>query len=157
MMKNKNFVKLLISFTCIMGYLNLYGTIVNEYFSMYKLTDDQTSYIAGTANVFAIIGTLIISAILDKYKNYRKAFLILNFIGIICHSLMTLLIELYEEQAFYILIILWTLCSTSILPIYTCSMDFVVELTYPVGESISGGFIMSFNQISGIIAVSYCL
>jgi hypothetical protein len=32
-------------------------------------------------------------------------------------------------------------------------MDFVCELTYPVGESISGGLIMISSQISGIISV----
>ena len=58
-------------------------------------------------------------------------------------------------KALIILLILWTLCSFSIVPIFTCSMDFVVELTYPVGESISGGLIMMVNQITGILAVRY--
>ena len=35
-------------------------------------------------------------------------------------------------------------------------MDFVCEITYPVGESISEGIIMSFNQIMGIFGIIIC-
>jgi FLVCR family feline leukemia virus subgroup C receptor-related protein len=153
MIKNKSFLKLLISFTCILGYFNVYGTIVNEYFSRYGLDEDQTSYVAVVANVLAIISCLITSIILDKFKNYKKAFIILNLIGFFSHIAMTVLLEILEDNRFIVLTIFWSLCSLSILPIYTLSMDFVCELTYPVGESISGGFIMCFNQISGIIGV----
>ena len=41
-------------------------------------------------------------------------------------------------------------------PIYTSGMDFVCEITYPVGESISEGVIMTFNQIMGIIGILIC-
>ncbi len=152
MLKNKSFLKLLVSFTCILGYFNVYGTIINGYFSKYGLDEDQTSYVAGVANVMAIISCIITSIILDKSKNYKKAFIILNVIVFISHILMTVLLEVVDN-AYIIFFIFWSICSLCILPIYTLSMDFVVELTYPVGESISGGFIMCFNQISGIIGV----
>lgn len=156
MFKNKNFIKLLAMFTFILGYFNLYGTIVNEYFSKYGLTDNQTSYVGGVANFMAIIGCLIVSAILDKLKNYKRAFLILNTFGLICHLTMTISLEYFYDYNYIILMVLWTFCSMSIIPIYTCSMDFVVELTYPVGESISGGLIMTCSQISGILAIVIC-
>jgi Na+/melibiose symporter-like transporter len=153
MLKNKSFLRMLISFIFILGYVNVYGTIINEYFSKYGLNSDQTSYIGGIANVIAIISCLVASTILDKFKNYKKVFLMLNVVGLIFHILMTVLLEVFEDYSFLILLVCWTVCSSTILPIYTCSMDFVVELTYPVGESISGGFVMCCNQITGIIAV----
>jgi Na+/melibiose symporter-like transporter len=146
---------LLISFTCIIGYFNLYGTIVNEYFSRYGLDDDETNYVGVIANFSGIVGCLIISAFLDKYKVYKKPFLILSCFGLICHVTMTILLELSDSNAFIILTVLWTFCSISVLPIFTISMDFVIELTYPVGESISGGVIMTCTQISGIISVLF--
>lgn len=151
--KNKNFFKLLISFTCIIGFFNLYGTITNEYFTKYGLTSDEASYIAACGNFIGILASLGISMIIDKYKNYRKSFLILNLIGLTTHVLQTILIELFKKYAFIILFILFTVCLSVLIPIFTCSMDLVVELTYPVGESISGGIIMSSNQISGITMV----
>lgn len=140
-------------FTFILGYFNLYGTILNGYYTKYGLTDTQTSYVSSTANFVAMVGSLIVSAILDKFKSYRKAFLILNGIGFLCHITLTVTIEYFETYGFYILLFLWTMASTSILPVYTCGMDFVVELTYPVGETISGGLIMTVNQIFGFLAV----
>jgi Na+/melibiose symporter-like transporter len=151
MAKNKSFLKLLVGFTCILSYFNLYGTIVNAYFgSIYGLTDDQTSILAGTANVLAIVSCIVISLILDKFKKYKAAFLCLNAAGIIIHAAMTILIEYFEESSFPILMVMWTICSMCILPIYTCCMDFVCEMTYPVGESISGGTIMMCTQIAAI-------
>jgi len=153
MFRNKNFILLLISFTCILGYFNLYGTILNELFTKYSLSEKEMSLIGGFANCLALIGVLLISALIDKYKKYRISFLILNTIGIFSHIGMTLALEYIKNNLFLYITVLWSLCSISILPIYTCSMDFVCELTYPVGESISGGLIMISSQISGIISV----
>jgi predicted MFS family arabinose efflux permease len=151
--KNKSFILLLINFTFIMGYFNLYGTVSNSLYSMYKIDDNNISYIVGAANIAGIFSSLIVSSIVDKYKNYKQVFIILNITGIIFHGGCTLFIELFEEYAFIILMFCSCVCYCSILPIYTCSMDFVCELTYPVGETISGGIIMTFTQISGIIIV----
>lgn len=155
MFSNKGFITLLVMFTCILTYLNVYGTIINEYFSRYGLLDSQTSYISAIANLIGILGSISVSILIDKFKNYRKTLLSLSILGMFSHLLMTILLEFYEKYALIILLILWTLCSFSIVPIFTCSMDFVVELTYPVGESISGGLIMMVNQITGILAVRY--
>jgi Na+/melibiose symporter-like transporter len=153
MFKNKSFITLLISFTCILGFFNLYGTIGVTYFGMYTRKGEDVSYVVGVANFAGIIGCIIVSVILDKYKTYKKAFLILNIIGIISQILLTVLLEEVEGYGYILLFILWTMVSVTVLPIYTCCMDFVCELTYPVGESISGGLIMSCTQISGIITV----
>lgn len=153
MFRNKNFILLLISFTCILGYFNLYGTILNELFTKYSLSELEMSMIGGFANILALVAVLTISVLIDKYKKYRTSFIILNTIGIISHIGMTLALEYITNNLVIYVAILWSICSVAILPIYTCSMDFVCELTYPVGESISGGFIMTCTQISGIISV----
>ncbi len=155
MFRNKNFIKLLISFTCILGYFNLYGTIMNELFTKYLLSEKEMSVISGLANILALIGVVLISIIIDKYKKYKTSFIILNSIGLFFHIIMAVFLETSTENLFIFTAILWSIISTSILPIYTCSMDFVCELTYPVGESISGGFIMTCTQISGIISVKF--
>ena len=71
--------------------------------------------------------------------------------------LVTSLLEILDEKnAVYIAFVFYTLTVSSIVPIFTTSMDYVCELTYPVGESISEGLIMSCNQISGIIGILIC-
>ena len=154
MFKNRNFNYLLGSITCIMGFFNLYGTVLNKYFALYKVTNLQTSIIGGVSNVLGIVGSIVISVIIDNIKKYRKPFLILNIIGFVAQVLITILCEVLEDDAFILVVILWSFLAFSVLPIFTISMDFVCELTYPVGESISGGLIMACNQISGILSVN---
>ena len=47
-------------------------------------------------------------------------------------------------------IVLYSSLVGFLITIHTNGMDYVCELTYPVGESQSGGIIMSMNQVSGI-------
>ncbi len=157
MFKNKNFIKFLISITSILVYLGLYGTIINEYFSQYGLTSFQTSCVSCSANFCASISSLVVSMKLDKSKNYKKTFIVLILLGLVSHCIMMFLIEFSQENAFYVLLVLWTCCTSSILPIYTCSMDYVVELTYPVGEAISAGLINTISQIFGVVIVKIFL
>lgn len=151
--KNKNFWVILTYVACILGFFNLYGTILNELLTRYDYTEKETSLIGGAANFIALFGVYLISILIDKYKRYKLSFIILNIIGIFFYLLFCLQLEFMEKNAI-ILLIIWSFASCTTLPIYTCSMDFVCEVTYPVGESISGGILMTATQISGIIAVN---
>jgi hypothetical protein len=107
----------------------------------------------GIANLVSLIGSIMVSALLDKWKKYRFAFIILTIASIIVHISLTVLLEVTTGYGYLILYILVPLVSVLILPIFTCSMDYVCELTYPVGESITGGLIMTTSQISGVLLV----
>jgi hypothetical protein len=111
----------------------------------------------GIVNLISLIGSLLVSALLDKWKKYRLVFILLTIASIVVHTLLTVLLEVTTGYGYLILYILFTLVSFLVLPIFTCSMDYVVELTYPVGESITGGLIMTTSQLSGILAVWFSL
>ena len=150
---NKNFVKFLICSTCIIGFFNIYGTILNPYLALYDISDDDASYAAAAANGFGILSSLIVSVILDKSKAYRNTMVILNIFGLLFMIVLTVLLETVDSKPFIQAIVLFSCIIAFIVPIYTTGMDYVCELTYPVGESISGGLIMCFNQLSGIIGI----
>ena len=145
---------MLIAMTGIMGYINLIGTICNEFLEKYGLDNNQTSLVSGVSNIFGIIGCLITSIVIDKYRIYRKPFLILNFLAILVQSVATFTIEYFTDHAFIISLLAFIMVNGSLIPIFSCTLDYVAEQTYPVGASISGGVIMSFNQVSGIISVT---
>jgi FLVCR family feline leukemia virus subgroup C receptor-related protein len=42
--KNTNYIKLLISLTCIVGFLNIFGTIYNSYMNLYGVKDSTASF-----------------------------------------------------------------------------------------------------------------
>lgn len=137
-----------------MTFFNVYGTVSNEYFSKYNIAPSNINIIVGAAQVAGILGSLIISSIVDKTLEYRKYFLILNTLALISQILLTILPEIFPDDAFIIIAVLYIFLCFCIIPIYSISMDLVCELTYPVGESISGGIIMTSCQITGIIFVN---
>ena len=74
--KNKNFWVILTYVTCILGFFNLYGTILNELLTRYDYTEKETSLIGGAANFIALFGVYLISILIDKYKRYKLSFII---------------------------------------------------------------------------------
>ena len=154
---NKNFIKLLISLTCIVGFINIFGTIFNSYMALYKIKDSTATYTAAIANLFGILTALIVGAIIDKFKKYRLAMIICNISSLVVFIITTILMEVIKKKNLGITsFICYTLIIGTAVPIYTSGMDYVCEITYPVGESISEGIIMSFNQIMGIVGIIIC-
>jgi len=148
---------LLSSFTFIIGYFNLYGTKINSIFAKYnKIGVNEISVIAGIANISGMIGAIIISIVVDKLKKYKQTFLILALTGLIFQILITIFAEILDNSTLFYSAILtcFSVVQFCVIPIFTISFDLVIELTYPVGESISGGIIMTMTQISGILAVN---
>ncbi len=157
LISNINFIKLLISLTCIVGFINIFGTIFNSYMALYKIKDSIATYTAATANLFGILTALIVGAIIDKFKNYKIAMIICNIISLVVFIITSVLMEVNEKKNLGIIsFICYSLIIGSAVPIYTSGMDYVCEITYPVGESISEGIIMSSNQIMGIIGIIIC-
>lgn len=143
-------------FTCIIGYFNIYGTKINSIFAKYKkINNNDISLIAGVANFAGIFGAITMSVIVDTLKKYKIIFIILAILGLIFQTLITIFAEIIEGEtaSFVIIMICFSCVQFCVLPIFTISFDLVIELTYPVGESISGGIIMTLTQISGIIGV----
>lgn len=136
------------------GYYNLYGTKINEIFLKYSgINFSEVGFISSLSNVFGVSSALFFSVYLDIYKTYKQAFILLCSISVIAQLLMSVLAELYEEQCYYIFLIGYIVVEMCVVPVYSISFDYVIELTYPIGESISGGIIMTASQISGIAVV----
>jgi len=151
---NPDFIKLLISLTCVVGFVNIFGTIFNSYMDLYKINDIMATYTAAVSNCFGIVTALIVGCFIDKKKQYKSVMIICNILALVFLIITLMLLETGDKKiigraAFFG----YTLVLGSAIPIYTAGMDFICEITYPVGESISEGIVMSFNQIMGIIGI----
>lgn len=149
---NKNFIILLICFTCVIGVWNMYGTIFNPYMAKYDISDSRAAIISSIANFVSIFFAMVGSYILDKTKKFRFILLICNLSAFVIMVIFTLLLEFVKnlDIVFGLSILLYSSLVGFLITIHTNGMDYVCELTYPVGESQSGGIIMSMNQIFGI-------
>ena len=149
---NKNFNILLVCFTCVIGVWNMYGTIFTPYMAKYNISDNRAAIISSIANFVAIFFAMIGSYILDKTKKFRLILLICNLSALLIMVTFTLLLEFVKnlDVIYGFSIFLYSSLVGFLITIHTNGMDYVCELTYPVGESQSGGIIMSMNQIFGI-------
>ena len=157
LISNINFIKILISLTCIVGFINIFGTIFNSYMALYSIKDITATITAAISNLAGILMALIVGAIIDKSKKYKLGMIICNIISLVCLIVTTILMETIAKKNLGLTsLICYPFVIGVTVPIYTSGMDFVCEITYPVGESISEGIIMSFNQIMGIIGIIIC-
>ena len=82
---------------------------------------------------------------------------ILGITGTVFQAIFTLLLELTvthkKMNQFAIGMVMYSLVMVIVVPFYTCGMNYACEITYPVGESINGGIMMSASQISGIAGI----
>ena len=130
----------------------MYGTIFTPYMAKYNITDSRAAIISSIANFVSIFFAMIGSYILDKTKKFRIILLLCNFWALIIMIIFSFLLEYVKnlDVIFCFGIILYSCLVGFLITIHTNGMDYVCELTYPVGESQSGGIIMSMNQIFGI-------
>ena len=156
---NKRFVYLLIATLFVVGYYDVMGTIINSLFDLYGITGQQSSVIYAVSSVAGMIASLVISWLLDKYKKFKLFQVILCLSGTVLQALFTFLLELAKKKdfsAYAIGLVLYTLVNMIVVPFYTIGMNYACEITYPVGESINGGIMMTMSQLSGIGGTFLC-
>ena len=156
---NVRFIFLLIATLFVVGYYDVMGTIINSLFDLYGITGEQSSIIYAVSSVAGMLASLVISWLLDKYKKFKLFMIILCISGTVLQALFTFLMELAKSKdfsAYAIGLVLYTLVNVIIVPFYTIGMNYACEITYPVGESINGGIMMTMSQLSGIGGTFLC-
>jgi len=161
---NKRFIYLLISTFFVIGYYNIIGTIINPLFELYSISGNNSSIIFFVSNILGMISSVIISKIVDKNNKFKLSMIILCVLGTFFQILLTIFLEIFKpndnkensKTEFVISLIIYSLVNIVVIPFYTIGMNYACEITYPVGESINGGIMMSVSQISGIAGTFLC-
>ena len=163
---NIRFIYLLMSTFFVVGYYNIIGTIINSLFELYSISGNNSNLIFFVSSFLGMISSVIISKLVDKYKKFKLSMVILCVSGTIFQILLTLLLELFKPNSpkedenstveFVIALIIYSLVTIVNTPFYTIGMNYACEITYPVGESINGGIMMSMSQLAGIGGTFLC-
>lgn len=159
---NKRFDYLLISTLFVVGYYDVMGTIIDYLYEMYFITGQESSIIYAVSSVVGMVSSLIISWLLDKYKKFKLFMILMCVVGTVFQALFTLLLELSLPEhnlhlnQFAIALVMYSLVNAIVVPFYTAGMNYACEITYPVGESINGGIMMTMSQLSGIGGTFLC-
>ena len=156
---NFRFICLFISYLLVVGYFDITSNIINSLLDLYGITGKQSSVIYAIGSIVGMIGSLIISWLLDKYKKFKLIMIILSVTGSIFQGLFTLLLELAESKelnAYLIGIIMYSLTNISVVSFYTIGLNYACEITYPVGESFSNSIMASTPQLVSIGVTFLC-
>ena len=157
---NKNFIFLLFSTMFVVGYYDVYGTILYSIFALYNIDDLQSSNIYSVSSAIGIIAAILFSIYLDRTQRYRFFFIMITIAGIVLQVVFSILLELtlrYESiNPYYIAFVFYSLLNIVVIPFYTIGMNYACEITYPVGESLNGGIMMTMSQLSGISGTFFC-
>ena len=164
--KNKRFIYLLISTFFVVGYYNIIGTLINPLFELYSISGNNSSIIYFISNILGMVSSVIISKIVDKNNKFKLSMIILCVLGTIFQVLLTVFLEIFQPDEkdknesstieFIVALIINSLLTIVVMPFYTIGMNYACEITYPVGESINGGLMISMSQISGIGGTFLC-
>ena len=103
---------------------------------------------------------------MDWVENkFKLSMIILCVLGTFFQILLTIFLEIFKpdnnqkeksKKEFIIALVIYSLVSGVATPFFTIGMNYACEITYPVGESINGGIMISASQISGIAGTFLC-
>ncbi|KAL4450799.1 hypothetical protein ABPG74_011641 [Tetrahymena malaccensis] len=148
--QNKDFIKLFFAFGCVLGNFNSIATLINFYLEQFGFSSDETSYFGAMFIVSGLIGSGILSVIVERTSAYKKVMTITCLISIFTYGLQMGMLVLENFWLLMIAIFLMGFFTTPLIPI---SMDFACEITFPISEPFSSGLVLASGQLFGSILV----
>lgn len=148
MLSNRNAILLIIVFGFILGIMNTYGTTIGIITDHYGYSLDAASLFGAVFIFGGILGSGIFGGIVEVKKTYK-----LNLIIICAMTAVTplgLLFALLSDTVWLVAVCAMIVGFASI-PVMPVGIDFGVEMTHPIAESIVSGLLMSAGQFVGII------
>lgn len=149
-LKKKNFILALLMFFCVFGVFNTFFTMIEPILrnlSGEGVDATQVGIIGVIILGIGIIGSLIISLVSDKDKQYRRLpyMIIVNIIGCIGFALFLVL------KGFSGLSVAAALYGFFIVGGAPLTLTFAAESCYPTSEGTSEGLLMFAGNVAGVI------
>lgn len=146
LLRNGNYLLLCVAFTCLNSICTCMGAVVSSVTAPYDYTAVDNAIIGGIFIISGVIGTVIISVLLDRHHKFK-----LSLIGIAILATVSLIAAQYalpskSVTAFSINTVFIGLSSIPAAPIGNA---LAVEITYPVPESMSNGMMNIPNIMYG--------
>jgi FLVCR family feline leukemia virus subgroup C receptor-related protein len=146
LLRNKNYLLLCVAFTCLNSICTCMGAVVSSVTAPYDYTAVDNAIIGGVFIISGVIGTVIISVMLDRHHKFK-----LSLIGIAILATLSLVAAQFalpskSVAAFSINTVFIGLSSIPAAPIGNA---LAVEITYPVPESMSNGMMNIPNILYG--------
>ena len=152
LLKDSNFMKLVVTFGIIFGTVNTLGTVVGIMTNEFGFTDSNASVFGAVFIIAGIIGSGIFGAFVEVTRKYKLTLIIIGVIATIGPIILASV--LFTGQVWAVSIACFIIgFDLAVLPV---GIDFGVEITFPVPEPVSTGLLMSISQLFGIVLTVSC-
>lgn len=148
LIKNKNYVCMVLTFNMLYGVYTCLGAIINNLVDPFGYTPIDSSIFGATFIFCGLIGSIIFSYYMDKTQKYLRMLRISSFGSLISSICIILTLP---TQNVWILNTNIAFMGFFLIPIIPIGYSFSVELTYPVSEAMSNGVMVFFSQILGTL------
>jgi len=144
MVKNTNFLWLLAQQGCVLGAINTLLTVMQSLINPFGYTQVQSSALGVVANVCSVVGCLLLGYLVERTKKFKLGIAISSFVGLSVYGLFT---GALFWNNFIVLAIIVGVLAFVLAPSGPVALEFGCEITFPVGEAMAGGAILSVIQI----------
>jgi FLVCR family feline leukemia virus subgroup C receptor-related protein len=150
MLKNWNYIKLLVAFGCFFGIFN--GMSITLSYMLKPWFSDRlataVSFVGGSPIISGIIGVSIIGPMQRKSGLYRKWILICMLGSSVA---IALFYPLLETNSLVCASLVSAFNSFFLIPLVPIMLELGCELVFPVGEGTAVGFLFAMGNFSGFL------
>lgn len=146
LMKNKNFIMLLLHYSIYYGIYTCLGAIINNLVSFYGFGAKSSSLFGATFILAGVVASFVVSTMIDRNKKFLLAYRLLSVFALIFGACIGL--SLPSRKVFWVNLNI-ALLGAVLVPIVPLGFSFSVELTHPVSEAMSNGVIVLAAQLVG--------
>lgn len=147
LLKSRDFLAILGTFSCIFCVFITLGATIGQITDSFDFGSHDNSYFGAIFAVFGIIGSFVHAVFLDIYQKYHFQYMIIGITTVIGVLLTTLGLHLGN---FWICAACLAFMGFMLLPVIGTSYAYAAEVSFPVNESHSCGFL---QLIASAIAV----
>ena len=132
----------------LLGIMNTQGTVIGIIAAQYHYTNNQVALFGGLFIFGGICGSAVAGTIVEMKKNYKTMLTILAFLSTVALVELMFVMKSLSVWGTAVSCFLVGSVSIAVLPV---GVDFAVEISHPVPESISTGLLLSTGQVIGIV------
>jgi FLVCR family MFS transporter 7 len=146
--RNVSFWLIFLPFATYVGFFNATSSLINQIYYPYAFTEDQAGIGGALLIIVGIIASIITSIIIDRTHAYKWTIKILIPITAVAFLALVFTPPTRALPAPYTILALLGASSFSLLPV---ALEYVVELTFPVGPETSSVVLWTGGQFLGAI------
>lgn len=153
LMKNRNFVCIMVIFAMMDGSYTSLGTLINFLFEPFGFSSTETGILGATFVVAGLISSILFPILIEKYHWFLRCLKIIT-IGSFLSSIVVL--PAVSSNVFAFATSAIGLLGFFVIPTMSVTYAFATEVTYPISEALFGSLMQAGSGLFATI-VSYVI